>query len=313
MLNSASGNSCDDCDWRSRAVSMENTHFAERLLRVTRKRAVLHCLAAIGSSALCKEAMTLCIYDITTWKPTSKNISALSVELLTLSSLVSTNMDAPVHGAAADPEEQFTKQGPAGMTVAQWADLVTIEVGPRRDTFTIPRFLARETSQVFRRRFENRRVKNMRLDDEDAWVFTMYATYMYKGYLDFNDLGWNPPQDDPTGWHTLVLIYILGMTLGDRHFLKQLSNLLDELSDISEGINDRFFGPPPDEINLLFDNLQEDHYIRRFFAGTWAAHATRARYQAVEGILHPDFSRELLRQRLLVRDREREEARRRAR
>jgi len=209
--------------------------------------------------------------------------------------------------AAGQP--RFTKQGAIGMTVAQWADVVTIEVGPGRAKSTIPRFLARETSQVFQRRFEDRTRRIKRLPDEDAWVFTIYAVYMYTGSLSFNGLGWPQPQDDATGWQTLVRVYMLGKALEDKYFLKLVRVLLNELTELSWELEHTFFGPPLDDINLLYANVPARDSIHEAFAAFWAIHATRARYKAVEGVLHPDFRRDLLYMKLTVRDHDAEQER----
>lgn len=219
---------------------------------------------------------------------------------------------------ADNGEPRLFKPGAAGMTVSDWADLVKIEVGPRNDTFTIPRFLACEKSQLLKRRFGGRRNKNkdIRLENEDAWIFTIYATFMYVGGLGFHDLDWTQPQDDPTGWNTLVRVYMLGTELEDRCFLELLDRLLNRLLEASpdQQLAGNFFAPPPDDVNLLFTEVPGREFIHRVFAGLWAARATRARFEAVQQSLHPDFKEELLREKLRTRDLDREaERERRAR
>ena len=69
-------------------------------------------------------------------------------------------MAAPLDGATAnaamannaDQQQAPILLGPAGMYVEDWADLVTIEVGPARNAFLMHRFLAKETSRVLQRR-----------------------------------------------------------------------------------------------------------------------------------------------------------------
>lgn len=230
---------------------------------------------------------------------------------LGLSPLTDSDMAAPVtFDLPPAPEDEaesvesaipFVKQGPAGMTVAQWADLVTIEVGPHRNAFVIPRFLARETSSVFQRRFAQHRTRTIRLPDDDPWLFTMYAVYVYKSNLAAVDMGWEH-WDEPEHWDTLARLWRLSMRLEDDYFRDRLSALLRGLVVWTAELYRGDFFPGVDDVELVFGNTPDDHFIRRAFAFFWAAYATPQRYRDVEADLHPEFRREMLRQKLRMRD-----------